>query len=232
MTDDRFTLPLYTVSEAAHHLGVPSQTFSRWVRGYSQPRPSGKPTVSAPIVTAIDARRGAVVPFVGLAEGLVLAAFRKAGVPMQRIRPAIDALEREFGVAHALASKRLYTDGAEVLYDYADRAGDADVRELVVVRNAQHIFSEVVAGYLKRIEYAADGWAGRITLPAYTAATVVADPRLNFGQPYFAHGGVRVEDVLDRWFAGESIDDLAADYGVPVHEIEDAVRVSKRRPAA
>jgi uncharacterized protein (DUF433 family) len=232
MTDDRFTLPLYTVSEAAHHLGVPSQTFSRWVRGYTQPRPSGKPTVSAPVVTAIDARRGAVVPFVGLAEGLVLAAFRKAGVPFQRIRPALAAVEREFGVAHALASKKLYTDGAEVLYDFAGSNDDTALRDLVVLRSGQRVFAEVVAEYLRRIEYADDGWAGRITLPAYRDATVVADPRLNFGQPYFAHGGVRVEDVLDRWFAGESIDDLAADYGVPVREIEDAVRVSKRRPAA
>ena len=233
MTDARFTVPLYSVSEAAHHLGVPVQTFSRWARGYTAPRPSGRPTVSPPIVTAVaDARRGAVVPFVGLAEGLVLAAFREARVPMQRIRPALAAVERELGLAHALASKRLYTDGAEVLFDYADREGDDDVMHLVVVRSGQRLFNEVVAGYLRRIDYDDDGWAGRITLPVYSAATVLADPRVNFGQPYFAHGGVRVEDVLDRWFAGESIEDLAADYGVPVREIEDAARVAGRRPAA
>jgi hypothetical protein len=49
---------------------------------------------------------------------------------------------------HALASRRLYTDGAEVLYDYARLAGDTpegeSARELVVVRNGQRVFAEIV----------------------------------------------------------------------------------------
>lgn len=238
MSDDRFSVPLYTVVEAAANLGVPSQTFSRWAHGYQVRRPSGKPTVSAPIVTALPGRpREPVVPFVGLAEGMVLAAFRRAGVPLQRIRPALAALQNELGVEHALASKRLYTDGAEVLYDFADRPRvDAEVRDgvrdLVVLRSGQRVFADVVRAYLKRITYARDGWATRLVLPGYPVAQVVADPTVNFGQPYFRHGGVRVEDVLDRWYAGESWADLAADYGVPAREIEDAARVSRTRPAA
>lgn len=34
-----------------------------------------------------DRRREPSIPFVGLSEALVLAAVRKSGVPMQRIRP-------------------------------------------------------------------------------------------------------------------------------------------------
>lgn len=237
MVDDpRFSVPLYSLTEAAAHLGVPRQTFSGWAHGYKIPRPTGRPTVSPPVVTAIGSGRGATVPFVGLAEGLVLAAFRRANVPLQRIRPALTALEHELGVDHALASQRLYTDGAEVLYDYADSSGDDEIKghvhDLVVVRNNQRVFTEVVRSYLRRVTYDADGYARRIELPAYRIARVVADPKRNFGQPYFLHGGVRVEDVLDRWFAGESWEDLAADYGVPLTEIEDAVRVSKQRAAA
>lgn len=235
--DDRFSVPMYTVGEAAANVGVPGQTFSRWARGYTAPRPSGKPTVSEPVVTALPGPAGRpVVPFVGLAEGMVLAAIRRTGVPLQRIRPALAVLQRDLGVEHALASKRLFTDGAEVLYDYAGTTTDDEVRAglrgLVVVRSGQRVFAEVVAAYLRRITYADDGWAVRVELPAYHVAKVLADPRVNFGRPYFAHGGARVEDVLDRWYAGESWDDLAADYGIPAHEIEDAARVSKRRAAA
>ncbi len=62
------------------------------------------------------------MPFIGFAEAYVLSVFRRAGVPMQRIRPAVEVLSSGIGVDHALASRRLYTDGAEVLYDYASRA--------------------------------------------------------------------------------------------------------------
>jgi hypothetical protein len=64
-----------------------------------------------------------VVPFVGLAEGMMLAAIRQAGVPLQRIRPALVRLSEELGIEHALASRALYTDGAEVLYDFAESQG-------------------------------------------------------------------------------------------------------------
>ena len=44
---------------------------------------------------------------------------------MQRVRPALDVLAKEIGLKHALASKALYTDGAELLFDYA-RQGHSD----------------------------------------------------------------------------------------------------------
>lgn len=51
----------------------------------------------------------------------MLAAIREAGVPLQRIRPALSRLQDELGFEHALASRRLFTDGVEVLCDYAER---------------------------------------------------------------------------------------------------------------
>ena len=43
---------------------------------------------------------------------------------MQRIRPALDLLQRELGIEYVLASRSLDTDGAELLYDFAEREGD------------------------------------------------------------------------------------------------------------
>src|SRR5258707_10034276 len=106
--------------------------------------------------------RGPTIPFVGLTEAYVLAAFRSAGVPMQRIRPAIRRLEEEMGLTQALASERLRTDGAEVLWDYGqetdDQAEKDAVGDLVVVRNGQLVFRPVVQNYLQRVTYR-DGWA-------------------------------------------------------------------------
>lgn len=232
--DVRFDVPLYTVAEAARAVGVPSATFGTWAKGYVR-RPQGRREVRGePVVTSFAARSGEpCIPFVGLAEGLVLAAIRRSGVPMQRVRPALAALEHELGVAYALASQRLYTDGAEVMFDYG--SASAEDREIVghltVVRNGQRVFADVVAEYLHRIDYdTRDGYARLIRVPAY-AGEVICDPTRSFGRPIFAHGGVRVSDVLDRFQAGASLEELSGEFGVPMTDLEDALRVASRRAA-
>lgn len=225
---DRFADPLYSLAEASRFLGLSESTFRSWARGYDV-RVKGRRVVGNPVVTSLGApgQRGASIPFVGLAEGYALAAIRRAGVPLQRIRPALEQLNNEMGISHALASQRLYTDGAEVLYDYARRSDgeEADaVRELVVVRQNQRVFAEVVESYLKRITFGTDGYALAIPLPGFEQAELIADIRRGFGQPTFAHGGARLEDVLGLFDAGEAIATVAMEFGLTVLEVEDAIR--------
>lgn len=233
---DRFTAPLYTAVEAARYLSVPESTLRRWANGYDWTS-RGRPVHGTPILTTVNAQRrgSASIPFVGLAEGFVLAAFRRSGVPLQRIRPALARLDEEFGLQHALASRKLYTDGAEVLLDVSatldDPADTLAVRELVVVRNNQGVFNEVVESYLRRVEYGDDGYVGLVRLPAYTVAEVVVDPSRGFGQPIFARGGVRVEDAIALFQAGESLDDVATEFRIPHAELEDAIRIATHQVA-
>lgn len=229
MIDARFAVPLYTLAEAGRALDVPAATFQTWARGYVRHVP-GRPDVKGEaIVTDLHMRPGSpTVPFIGVAEGLVLAGIRRQGVPLQRIRPALTVLQRELGIEHALASRRLYTDGAELLFDYANTTGDETARELVVVRRGQRVFSDVVQSYLKRITFASDGFAERLELPQYATASVIVDPRFSFGQPTFVHGRARVVDALSRFWAGESLEEVAEEFGVPATDLEDAVRVASR----
>jgi uncharacterized protein (DUF433 family) len=221
--DLRVARPIFTLRETAGYLGVPKSTIHEWAR------PPGE---REPLITVFPRHgREATVPFLGFAEAYVLSAFRKAGVPLQRIRPAVEVLSREIGIQHALASDHLYTDGAEVLFDYASERGDDDLLELVVVRTGQRQFSELVRDYLQRISYGTDGWASKVRLPAYGRADVVVDPHVAFGLPIVVHGGARVEDLVDRFLAGDTIDYIADDFGVPVAEVEDIIRVATRTAA-
>jgi hypothetical protein len=63
---------------------------------------------------------------------------------MQRIRPAIEWLDRNIGLPAALASERLMTDGAEILFDFSRKSGpeDAEAARVIddlVVRNQQRV---------------------------------------------------------------------------------------------
>ena len=225
-SDSRFTVPLYTLSEASRFLAVPASTLGTWARGYVR-RPTGRREVHGDaIVTSLEAERGwPTIPFGGLAEAMVLAAFRRSGISLQHIRLAVSVLEGEIGVAHALASRRLYSDGAAVLFDYADREGDEELAGLTQVVSRQRVFSAVVRDYLERIEYGDDPWAVRVASPATRRPVVVVDPARSFGQPMFRHGGAPVDSVEGRIKAGESLDEVAADFGVPVDDVAEYLRV-------
>jgi uncharacterized protein (DUF433 family) len=221
--DPRIVRAIFTLGETAAYLGIPKSTVHWWAR---------PPGAKHPLITCFPPHgRQATVPFIGFAEAFVLSSFRRAGVPLQRIRPAVEVLAKEIGVEHALASKRLYTDGAEVLFDYATKHGEREVMDLVVVRTQQRQFSEVVKGYLKRIHYGGDGWADAVQLPTYENAEVIVDPRVAFGLPLVVHGGARVEDLVDRFQAGDSVADIAADFSVPPDQVEDVIRVATRAAA-
>ena len=171
---------------------MPVSTLHQWAR----------PNGAEPLVTVFPrAGRSATVPFVGFAEAFVLSALRSAGVPMQRIRPAVAKLSAEIGLEHALVSKRVYTDGGELIFDYAKSSDDEAL--LTVVRTGQQHFEQIIRNYLKPISYGDDGWAQQVHLPAYRSAQVLVDPNQAFGQPLVIHGGARVEDLVDRFQAGD-----------------------------
>ena len=232
MTDDdfdrlRFDEPLYTVGEAARVLRVPPSTFATWAHGYTRRPPNRRPTVAQAVITAFpnDRRHRPEIPFIGLVEGMVAAAFRAAGVSMQHIRKALPILEGELGIDHALASSGLRTDGAQILYDYA--ATDPALDEaLTVVVGGQRVVVPVVEDYLTRIEFDDDRWARRLILPGTKRRVLEVDPTRAFGQPVFVRGGARVEDVLDRFRAGEALDAVARDFGVDPADLEDVLRAT------
>jgi len=96
----RVGIPLCTIADVARIVAAPSSTVRSWAKGYTRtfrdrPHVSGEPVITQ---VAASAGRDPSIPFVGLGEALVLAAFRRSGVPMQRIRPALQQLRAEIGL--------------------------------------------------------------------------------------------------------------------------------------
>jgi uncharacterized protein (DUF433 family) len=222
--DPRLSTALFTFREAGAYLDVPTSTLQYWSRRTRR---------GESLVTAFTGEHAVpALSFVSLAEAYVLSVFRQAKVPMQRIRPALEKLKADLGVDYALASGHLYTDGRDVLFDYAFQAGDEVRRQLTEVRNGQTVLRQVIQSDLKRITWDNDRWPTRLRLPGFAVADVIVDIRRAYGRPIVLSGDARVEDVVGRFFGGDPIDEVAHDFGLSPEEVEDTIRVSYRAKAA
>jgi uncharacterized protein (DUF433 family) len=214
--DVRFSEPLYTVHEMAYYLRRPLGTVEHWVHG--------RGTVGS-LVTLLpsDRRRHAEVPFIGLAEALVVNFLRRRGISMPKIRRALDELAKEMSLDYALASRRLNTDGVEVFFRYAQAADDAEVGHLAEVIQQQYVLDGILDKGMTIVSFSDDGWAGRLVLPFGTRELIEVDPKRAFGKPLFINGGAPLMSVLERLRARESIQSVARDFDVPIEDIQDVI---------
>ena len=230
--DFRRTVPLYSIAEAARILDMKPPTMRSWVTQRASSRRNTE-YVREPIVTSIDVVQHGDwrIPFVGLAEAYVLLFLRNRRISMQRIRRAVDALKKESSIAHALASKSLFTDKLDLFYEYEKESKDrADVK-LVRPYDGQTVMVPVIKDLLELITYAADGYAKRLRIDRYGKANVVVDPDMSSGRPIFADTGVRICDVLGRVEAGEDLSEVAQDYDISEAKVRIAWDVERSKAA-
>jgi len=219
--DVRFIRPLMGMADAARHLGIPQQTFHRWARGYER----GGPLLH---VAEPESIRRASVPFIALAEAWVLEGLRQAGVKPQRIRPALEKLQHEFGHEYVLVSPALVTDGISVLWDFSKTEAGAG---LIEGRTGQTVIREIVQDYLKYIGYASDDYPNQLELKPFEPTKVVINPYRSSGQPVFEGSGVKVANVAAMLKAGEDPAVVAEEHGVGIDAVRAAARVLLGRAA-
>ena len=201
-------------------------TLRTWSHGYKKTFTDRPPVKQGPVITAIENgssdRRS--IPFIGLVEATVVQAFRRTGLPLQRIRKALEVLASQGVLEHALASQQMYSDGANVLYNYADLHKDRQLRllTLTVVQTGQRVFHEVIDEYLKRITFG-DEWATELILPVTERHLLRVVPGVAAGDALFMDGGAPLSAVRSRAAAGEPIASIAADYGTPAKDLKEAL---------
>ena len=224
--DPHYTTPLYHKTEAAHIIAVPAQTFRDWAVGYARKRLDGSQLVSAPIVTTLEPARpqGVSVPFVGLAEAYIVAAFTKAGVPMRRIRPA---------VLVAAGAHRATAGAGEPAAADRRRGGAVGLRPTVGRSGGPGHGGRACRGPQRpagippgRARLPDDGdLRGRLDAadpaPAVREGRGHRRPVAERRPADCARRGVRVADIVSRLGADQPPEDVAGDYGLTVPEVEE-----------
>ena len=94
------------------------------------------------------------------------------------------------------------TDGVNLL---VDMAASHDEPMWVRAIDGQAVIPEVIDRYLKFVTWSKkDRYPTRLDFEAYEGADVIIDPRFAFGQPVLERQKVRVQDILDAFWAGAS----------------------------
>jgi len=221
--DIRFSVPLFTIAEAAHHLGLARSTLRDWTLREAGP---------APIVHRLqpESPHAPSLPFVAVVEAHMVRGFRELGLTAGELRKSVSRLRRILGDEYALATRRVGTDGVNLLIDMADSIENPSWEQ---ARDGQQVIGEVIDRYLKFVHWdPPDVHATRLKLKAYQGADVIIDPRFAFGQPVLEPEKVRVGDILDAFWAGEGYRSIASEFGVKPGEIEAVIRSATRRRAA
>lgn len=216
MADSLLDRAIYSYADVDRLVGLYSGTARRWLEGYERASRFYDP-VLRPEPTGSDA-----VTWGEMVEARLLAEFRNRDVPVQRMRPAIVQLRKEFGpypLAHA--HPFLDVEGRELVRLVQDQVGLERQLQLVVVRNGQLVLAEVAERFRSAVEYDQEGVAGRLR-PELRTPNVVMDPRRAFGQP--AVRNVRTDSLAEDYRAGTSREDLAELYDLTPEQVDAAIR--------
>jgi uncharacterized protein (DUF433 family) len=225
-----FDIPAYPASEAARILNLPVATVKAWCFGQAYRSASGERKRFQPVIQAAD-EKGRLLSFANLCELHVLSAIRRRHkVPLPKVRDSVEYLRSQLGADRPLIERDFRTNGIDLFVEHASQL-------LNVSQKGQEALRGDFELALARIERDHSGTPIRLFPFSRPSSgfeqpkSVVIDPRLSFGRPVLANAAVPTEVIFDRFQAGDSMGEMAKDYGVDEKEIEEALRFEQRRAA-
>jgi uncharacterized protein (DUF433 family) len=219
--DDLVGVGLYSVSETArvlsHALGrrIESKRLHRWSHG-RRDRLKLMIREYAPVI-GVHLKVGGsfLFTFSDLIELFTVAALRYHDISLQTIRLAYQRACELYG-DHPFAKQRYCTDGSGIFPSLKNH--DGNLEEL---SRGQLAFEQIVRPLLKNVSYS--GETATMFSPLGVDRTVVLDPGRAFGSPINKDSGVPTQVLYEMHQAGESDEDIASWYGVPLEGVRDAV---------
>lgn len=211
----RLYVPYYRIGEAARYTNTSVQTAARWHGGGASP--------------VLPPRKDrAELSYMQLIELAVVAAMRSEGVKLRAIRASREYMAGTLNSEFPFAEYRFKTDGTDLILNYEQIDPTAGVDKLLYTsKRGQLGWKEILDRRLREFEYEADGIVIRWRVGG-SDLDVVIDPRVSFGAPMIS--GAATWAVRGRWDAGESVADIADDFGLSPDNVADALKFEGIQP--
>jgi len=225
---DPRSIPAYGLAQASHHLDISAETLQSWLLGRSYPTAAGVQFFE-PLVhpAGLDPLR---LSFTNLVEAQVLATVRRLHrVPLDDIRAAVRYVESRVRVPSPLANQDFLAGQHQL---FIEAFGGL----INVGRGGQRAMPEILRDCLERIERDEEGLARRLYPMRHRGQApgprvVVIDPRVSFGRPVLVGTGIPTAVLAERKQAGESIEEIAGDYGCEAPQVTQAIAWEERQAA-
>jgi uncharacterized protein (DUF433 family) len=223
--------PAYAASEAARILGLPAATLKAWSFGQAYRSYSGAKHRFQPVIVPADEKKR-LLSFANLCELHVLSAIRRNHkIPLPKVRASLEYVRAALGSNRPLLDRDFKTNGIDLFVRHASKL-------LNVSQQGQQALRGEFELALARIERDHSGMPIRLfpfsrslSSEKQQPKTVVIDPRLAFGRPVISKVAVPTAIIVDRFRAGDSLAEMAGDYGVAEADIEEALRFEQRLAA-
>jgi len=220
MTDvvDLLDRRLYGLVQVDRLLALTPGTARRWVEGYARANTTYPPVVRA------QPTGDEIVTWGEFVETRLLAEYRDAGVPLVRMRPAVERLREQFNTRYPLAHAHPFVDvaGRELVLRTQEEIGLEKQLRLVVIRNDQVVLTAPAEQFVKSVEFGADDGIAERLRPLPDVKHVVMDPLRQFGEPVVR--SVRTEVIAEQVRAGDPIAMIASLYELTTEQVEAAIR--------
>lgn len=226
--DPRY-IPNYSAGVASRYLNIPVATIRSWTVGYNYRVTEGKKQFH-PLIETL-AKKPLLLTFINLIEIHVLRAIRQHHkIDLSKVRMALDYLDEQINLPHPLAHQEFLTDGVDLFIERYGNLINASNDGQIILKNA-------LKAHLARIEPDDSGLA--IKLYPFTRNNeennpriVVIDPRIAFGRLTISGTGITADIIAERFYAGDSPEQIAHDYECNIDKITEAIRCETRPIAA
>ena len=179
-----------------------------------------------PAIVSPASRQPPVLSFWNLIEAHVLRALRtEHGVSVKAVRKALEYAEAQLNLKRLLLSQDLSTSAGRLFLDRYGQLIDLSASGQIALR-------QILEAHLRRVEW--DEWKFPVRLYPFLHSEalgperpIAIDPAVAFGRPIVVSRGVTTVVIAERIDAGETVEDLAADYDLSTGEIEQAILYEK-----
>jgi uncharacterized protein (DUF433 family) len=164
-----------------------------------------------------------LVGFLELMEMHFIKLFRSEGVSLQAIRKAALVASERFDTQYPFAVKRFDTDGRTIFATLVKSEGNEELVE--DLRRGQYVFKNILSPFFRKLSY--DASLISQYWPLGKGRAIVLDPCRQFGRPIDNKSGITTHVLFSSVQAGESVETVAAWYGVTPASVKAAVEFER-----